>query len=150
MLAHVGGVDAHIDSAEWTSLIDAVLAASGQDDDLVAAVMGELAAALHRGERQIPDGHEPLEGLTEIRSILAGWHDDSGEGYRVALMEIGAAIADASGAQLTIRYGMHHGNNRWAPSPATSPAERRALEGAAVALGLAVPADQGQQSAAER
>lgn len=147
MLAHIGGVDLYVDAAEWTSLIDAVHASTREEDALVAAIMGELAESLHRGERQLPDGHEPLDGLYAVAKALDAREDGHGAAYRVALMEIGAAVADASGGGLAIRYGLHHGDNRWQPTDATSVGERRAIEAAALALGLAVPAGAGEAGA---
>ncbi|MEZ4552337.1 MAG: hypothetical protein AB7L91_11435 [Dehalococcoidia bacterium] len=140
MLAHVAGTDAYIDSAEWMALVDLVLESAASEDHLTSTVMGELSAELHRGRTQIPDHRSPLGGLEEVARILTDWDLGASIPYRAALMEIGATVADASGAQLTIRYATHHGNDRWLPSPATSPAEHRALSAAASALGLAVPA----------
>lgn len=148
MLAHVGGADAYIDSAEWAALIGLVRDSAASDDDrLVSALMEELATQLDRGPAQIPGHHPPLDGLHEVARILDEWDVEASTVYRVTLMEIGATIADASGAQLTIRYAVHqsrgdNGRGGWTPSSATGPAEHRALAAAANALGLAVPADR--------
>jgi len=138
MLAHVGGADAYVDTAEWTALIDAVHDTAGEEDALVADVTAALAGRLHNGHVAVPDNPTPLAALEEIAAILDGLAADS-MAYRVALMEIGAAVADASGAGLTIRYSVHHGQAGWVTAPATSPTERTALATAAEALGIAVP-----------
>ncbi|MFN8584888.1 MAG: hypothetical protein U0446_06175 [Dehalococcoidia bacterium] len=148
MLAQVGGADSYIDSAEWTALLDLVSASAASDDQLIATLMSELGEQLHHGKTQIPNHHSPLEGLFEIGRILDEWDAGASLAYRVALMEIGATVGDASGAQLTIRYAVHHGNDHWLPSPATSPAEHRALAAAAAALGLAVPAGPASETPA--
>lgn len=142
MLAHVGGADAYVDSAEWAALIETVRASAGHHDPLVAAATSALAERLRDGHVPVPETPAPLAALEDIAAILAGHGDDAGAAYRVALMEIGAAVADASGATLTIRYALQRGRTSWAPGPATSPMESAALATAAAALGLAVPASQ--------
>ncbi|MGE0229679.1 MAG: hypothetical protein AB7I38_07600 [Dehalococcoidia bacterium] len=148
MLAHVAGTDAYIDSAEWMALVDLVLESASSDDHLTSTIMGELSAELHNGRTQIPDHRTPLAGLEEVAHVLLEWNGADSTAFRSALMEIGATVADASGAQLTIRYATHHGDGSWLPSSATSPAEHRALSAAATALGLAVPAEDPSESPA--
>lgn len=138
MLAHVGGADAYVDTAEWTALIEAVRDSAEDEDAFVADVTAVLADRLRDGHVPVPQNPVPLVGLEDIAAILDGLGAGS-TAYRVALMEIGAAVADASGAGLTIRYAVHHGQADWVTAPAASPAERTALATAAEALGIAVP-----------
>lgn len=136
MLAHVAGADSHIDAAEWSALIDAVLAAATADDRLLRGVMGALSEQIHAGQKEIPDTHLPLDGLREVALILENWPEDEGRSYREALIEIGATVSEASGAQLTRTFAAHHGQAGWVRSGGISAHERAALASAAQALKL--------------
>jgi hypothetical protein len=142
MLACVGGVDSHIDAVEWSALIDAVIAGAEVDDALVRGVLGALAEDLHEAPRGNGDGLPPLDGLGEVRKVLEGYSGDEGRSFREALLEIGATIADSSGAQLTMTFAAHHGTfepaSPWVFSSGTSPMETEALLRAAAALGLSI------------
>lgn len=140
VLAHVGGADAYVDSAEWDSLIEAVRLGAEHEDALVASIMGALAEHPFTESRELPGHDAPLAALDDIATVLEQQGDDSGLAYRTTLAEIAAAIADASGAPLAIRYATHHHPGGWLPVAATAPAERRAVETVAAALRLAVPA----------
>ena len=141
MLACVGGANFHIDAAEWSALIDAVVAAADADDELVRGVMGALARDLHERRKDIPDGRTPIEGLREVRLILEQWREDEGRSLRETLLEIGATVAESSGAHLTRTFAAHHGQAGWALSGGTDAMERTAIEEAAQALNLASPMD---------
>jgi hypothetical protein len=136
MLAHIGGADSHVDAAEWVALIDAVITAANVDDRLTRGVLGPLSQSLHAGAKEIPDGRVPLDGLREIARVLESWPDDAGRAYRETLIQIGAAVAEASGSQLTRTFLAHHGQAGWVRSGGTSAHEREALQSAAEALGL--------------
>jgi hypothetical protein len=100
MLHHVAGADSHIDGAEWTALIDAVAGGAQAEETLVRDVMTELGAELHANALGAPDAHPPLEGLRQISSILGRALPGEASSFKAALLEIGAALAEASGTQL--------------------------------------------------
>jgi hypothetical protein len=68
--------------------------------------------------------------------MLRERREDGGQRLREVLMDIGAAVAESSGAQLTMRFAAQHGQFAWTRSAGTSPAERTALDDAAEALSL--------------
>jgi hypothetical protein len=141
MLACVGGADSRIDSTEWSALLDAVVESAQADDALVREVMAALAADVRAGREFHLETPDSAAALLEIRDILGAW-SERGLGYRTTLMEIGAAIAESSGAQLTMTYASRRGaGSGWALSSAVSAEEHAALETAAEALNLAVDAE---------
>ena len=141
ILAHVGGADRMIDAAEWTALLDAVGAAAYVEDELLRGVCGALAEDFRSGADLDLGDSKPLEVFEEIQSVLATWGSDGGAAFRAALLEIGATIAESSGAMLTITYGIRtQAGGGWMLASGTSAIETAALEEAARALGLAVTA----------
>ncbi|MGE3074728.1 MAG: hypothetical protein AB7N24_01255 [Dehalococcoidia bacterium] len=137
MLKQVAGADSLVDHAEWSSLVEAVRAAAHDDqDELVHAVMSDLAEELRDGAAQEErDGFHALDGLRAVRLLLDS-RDDKGAHYRETLMRFGATIAESSGAQLTRTFASFHGHGGWKRSSGTSAMEREALHAAAEALGV--------------
>lgn len=141
MLACVGGADARVDAAEWSALLDAVVESAKVDDALVREIMASLAEELRSGREFHLENPDTTAALVEIRDILGAWSEE-GLGYRTTLMEIGAAVAESSGAQLMMTYAARHGAGvGWTLGSGTSVAEHAALDAAARALNLAVDAE---------
>jgi hypothetical protein len=138
MLACVGAADARIDTAEWSALLDAIVASADADDALVRGVMRSLAEDLRAGREVKLENRDPFAALIEIRDIVGPW-SDTGQGLRTTLMEIGATIAESSGSQLRMTYTTRReAGGGWRLASGTSTAEHSALEAAAEALNLAV------------
>lgn len=135
MLLQVAGADAHVDRNEWAALMDAVAAASDSADELVREVMTAAAEDLRTTGMSPNHGNAPLDALREIGSLLGTV--PGGESLREALLEIGAIVAEASGAQLIRTFAAHHGEQQWTKSAGTSAVEREALSAARKALGSA-------------
>ena len=136
MLRLIAGADSHIDRAEWTALVDAVLASVNHQDALVQALMEDLSDELHHGaivgDR---DGSDALHGLQALGGVL-DLLPDRGAQLRETLLQLGATIAESSGAQLTMTFAAHHNSPGWARAAGTSATEREALRAAAAALGI--------------
>lgn len=146
MLACVGAADARIDNAEWSALVDAVLESARAEDALVRGVMSALADDLRAGRELRLEQRDPFAALAEIRDIVGAW-SETGLGLRTTLMEIGATIAESSGAQLTATYAARQlAGGGWKLSLATSAKEYAALEAAAEALNLAVTRDDSAEA----
>jgi hypothetical protein len=141
MLACIAGADAKIDAVEWAAFLDAVARCSESAGELVREVLTERAAEPRSGADTVPAG-DPLAGLAEVRGIVRAWPAE-GLGLRTALMEIGATIAASSGRQLTMTYAVRQASGGgWRLSSGTSPAERAAMDAAAVVLDLAVTLEE--------
>ncbi len=136
MLKQVAGADSLVDRAEWTALVDAVLAAANHEDELVRAVMSDLSAELHDGAALGEhDGFKSLDGLRAVRLLLDS-REDKGLRFRETMMQFGATIAESSGAQLTRTFAAFQGEAGWKKSSGTSAMERASLQAAAEALGI--------------
>ena len=139
ILHQVAGADSHVDTAEWTALIDAVAAGARADERLVRNVMTALGAELHANAQRLPGSYAPLDGLREIAAIVDRAIPVEAPSFKATLLEIGATLAEASGAQLVRTFKANHGTDGWAWRSGTSAVETQALGAAAQALGLAVP-----------
>jgi hypothetical protein len=133
MLAHVAGADSHVDRDEWSALVAAVLSSVDHQDPLVQALMEDLSDELDGGPAL--DGESGLDRLRQIGGLLDR-REDKGLQLRFTLLQLGATIAESSGAQLTRTFATNSGNPAWARSAGTSAMEREALRTAAEALGV--------------
>jgi hypothetical protein len=135
MFVLVATADSYADQREWTAFVEAVRSSANHPDGLVRELMIALAGELNDGTITKGERDGALEGLREIRSILESL-PDAGSAFSTALFEVGIAVAESSGAQLTRTFIRGEGLG-WTKASGTSAVEHAALEAAIEALGLA-------------
>lgn len=129
----VAGADSLIDRGEWATLVELVNESVDHEDELVAALMEDLADELE--EHDLGSLGDPLEGLRRVASLLNP-RPDGAVSVKRTLLNFGEVVAQASGAQLTRAVAPGAAPFAWIRSGGTSGMERAALDSAAEALGL--------------
>ena len=135
VFALVAVSDSYSDRNEWAAFRAAAYGANGHAEPVFRAAMAAIAEDFEGLPRDLAQRDAAIEGLREIQAV-ASLLPDGGEPFRTALMELGRAIADASGAQLTRNIATGNAATSWRHSPGTSAMEREALALAAEALGV--------------
>jgi hypothetical protein len=125
ILAAVAGADGTIDQAEKTSHITAISRFTEHADEVVSRVFGAVAKDFESvWQRYLADHRSATQGIAAVSELLARLPNPAATlPFKDALLELGGAVADASGGMLSL------GRKR-------SPAEREALSAAARALGV--------------
>lgn len=136
VLGVVAAADWNVDRSEWAALMGAVAGAAGDSHPLVREVMTAALEAIDAAGNGHPAVAAALDGLRTIDAILDRKHPADESGLRESLLEIGAAVAEASGARLVPRFLVNHGTDGWSPASRISAMERDALKAAAGALGI--------------
>ena len=125
ILAAVAGADGSIDQDEKASHLEAISRFTGHADELVSRVFGAVARDFESvWLRYLADHRSASQGIAAVGNLLAGLPNPAATlPFKEALLELGGAVADASGGKLLL------GRRR-------SRSEREALSAAAQALGV--------------
>jgi hypothetical protein len=125
ILGAVAGADGSIDQAEKASHIKAISTFTAHADELVRRVFGVVAGDFESAwVRYLSDNRSATQGIAAVSKVLARLPNPAATvPFKAALLELGGAVADASGGKLQL------GRKR-------SRSEREALSAAALVLGV--------------
>ncbi|MEO8539849.1 MAG: hypothetical protein ABI577_08930 [bacterium] len=132
----VAAADENIDRREIASFKELIEAFAASDSPVIRDVMRALSAELESADHLLmlptPEAEAELAEVGRVSSALP----EGGKEFRMCLMELGTAIAESSGKQLTRTYTVGGVAGGWQPSSGVSAHERAALEAVAAALGI--------------
>ena len=135
VFALVAAADEHADRQERDVFAEVVRQSCASEDELLREVMTAVAPDIETVTIKPGTQAEALDRLRAIRAIVEPL-PGGGKEFRGALFELGIALAEASGGQLTRTFVKGQGPT-WVRASGTSATEHAMLEAVAEALGLA-------------